>query len=72
LRENSFFLTSLAQLPLFADVVTAFASFGVKIWVQIRFPSPARLAVWRSVMTCLTAVLFAALSAAALPAGAFF
>src|SRR4051812_21524556 len=59
--ENSFFLTSLAQLPLVADVVTALASFGVKICVQIRFPSPTRLAVWRSAMTCLTAVLASAL-----------
>ena len=46
--ENSLCLTSLAQLPLSAEVVTESASLGVKIWVQMRLPSPARLAVWRS------------------------
>ena len=58
LAENSFCLTSLEQLPLAAELVTESANFGVKIWVQIRFPSPARLAVCRSAITCFTAVLF--------------
>ena len=40
--------------------MTEFDSFGVKIWVQIRLASPARLATWRSDMTCLTAVFSAA------------
>jgi len=44
LAENSFCLTSLEQLPLAAELVTESASFGVKICLQIRFPSPARLA----------------------------
>src|SRR4051812_48877106 len=58
-RENTFFLTSLAQLPLAAAAVTELASFGVKICVQISLPLPARLAVWRSASTRATAVFSA-------------
>src|SRR3954464_8232293 len=64
LDEKRFRLASLAQLPLVADFVTESASFGVKICVQIRFPSPCRLAVCRSVMTCLTAALSSLLDVA--------
>src|SRR3954470_23778953 len=57
LEEKRFRLASFEQLPLLADFVTESASFGVKICVQIRLPSPCRLAVCRSVITCLTAAL---------------
>src|SRR3954451_21439959 len=64
LEEKRFRLASFAQLPLGADFVTESASFGVKICVQIRLPSPCRLAVCRSVMTCLTAALASRLDVA--------
>ena len=53
--ENRLSSTSVAQLPLADDSVTELDSLGVKIWLQIRSPSPSRLAVWRSDMTCRTA-----------------
>jgi hypothetical protein len=56
-RENRLRRTSVAQLPLFDDLVTELASFGVKIWLQMRAPSPLRLAAWRSVRTCPTSFL---------------
>src|SRR4051812_17716561 len=39
--ENRLRRTSWAQLPLFEEAATDWASLGVKICVQIRLPSPA-------------------------------
>jgi hypothetical protein len=54
--ENRLRRTSSAQWPLPAEAATERASFGVKIRVQIRVPSPAIAAACRSLRSLRTDV----------------